>query len=74
MLDNCSHLIVLEVDTLIWTKTMIDEPKEEIFDLIVTKELEESSSSLFEDIRVSSKFDLLIEEPYKRSILFGFYQ
>lgn len=45
--------------------TTIDEPQDEIAKLVVTKEIEESSFPLFEDIIVPSKPNLLIEESYE---------
>lgn len=65
MSDNCSHTASFKIDTLEFVNITIEELKEDIIDLVIIKELEESLSSLLEVIRVSFKPDILIEEPYE---------
>lgn len=65
MLDNYSHSTYFEVDTLEGINLIVEETQGSIFDLVMTKELEKSPSSLIENIRTSSKLDLLIEEPHE---------
>lgn len=59
VLNNCFHSTSFEAYTLEGTNTTIEEPHGDILDLVIKKELEESSFSLLEDIRVSSKTDLI---------------
>lgn len=65
MLDNYSHSTYFEVDTLEGINLIVEETQGSIFDLVMTKELEKSPSSLVENIRATSKLDLLIEEPHE---------
>lgn len=65
VLVNYSHPISFKVDRLDCTNTTGEEPQKKIAKLVVTKEIEESTSLLVENTRIQSKLDLLIEKSYE---------
>lgn len=73
MLDNYSCSIPLKVHTLKGTNTIVEESQKEILDLIVTKELKKSPSSLLEDmsswIHVIKALKEPYEDPYYRDVI-----